>query len=643
MNTWWRNLNFKYKLYWLFGSTVALLLALLISVILIFNVQRAIRTIIASKGVWANYQKTLQINLIDYMVTGSEDSYQRYTEAKEIMLHFRKARLLLKEKEFKYEEIKYHLVMAKSHPDDLRSAILLLRYGSSAPDVKRILNIWEEAELFLFSNLEIIDTPPSNYSDIGVIELKKRIADITHLENKLLAYQEDFADTLLDFVRIVETKLMYSLLIFVVVIFSLCYVILILVISSFRNAIDYIQDVVKDVSVGRFDRRVVFPDGDLMAEFASEINKMFKALKDQVIGRLAAEVGEARLSLMADAMPLIFIIKNENYDLEFLNQRGWDFLGLESKDPASLDLADYIHTDDRNRFIEANLESKFNLKTLNEEFRMKNSKGDYTWMLFRMVPLLDKENQIYKWYGSITDIDTVKKVSEDLKKAVQARDEFLSMASHELKTPLTSLKMQLQMRMRYIDRGDSLINRLEKMVKDDEKQVNRLIRLVDDMLDISRIQKERIDLVKTEFNLKDLIIEVVDRHSSVFHSVNSDIVLETLEPIKGYWDRFKIEQILINLITNALKYGNHKDIFIGCYQETNKACFYVKDQGIGIDKKDLERIFVLFERVQSNVNISGLGLGLYIVKKMVEAHGGEIIIDSEAMKGSTFTVKLPLE
>lgn len=643
MNAWWRNLNFKYKLYWLFGSTVGLLFALLVSVIFIFNVQLAIRTIIAAKGVWADYQKTLQINLIDYMVTGSEDSYRRYTEAKEIMLHFRKARLLLKEKEFKYEEIKYHLVMAKSHPDDLRSAILLLRYGGGAPEVKKILDIWGEAESFLFSNFVIIDIPPSSYSDIGVIELKKRISDITHLEKTLLAYEEDFAETLLNFVRIVETKLMYSLLIFVVVIFSLCYVIVILVITSFRNAIEYIQDVVKDVSVGRFDRRVVFPDGDLMSEFASEINKMFKALKDQVIGRLAAEVGEARLSLMADAMPLIFIIKNENYELEFVNQRGWDFLGIETKDPALLDLADYVHTDDRNRFIEANLESKFNLKTLNEEFRMRNSKGDYIWMLLRMVPLLDKENQIYKWYGSITDIDTVKKVSEDLKKAVQSRDEFLSMASHELKTPLTSLKMQLQMRMRYMDRGESLIHRLEKMVKDDEKQVNRLIRLVDDMLDISRIQKGSIDLVKTDFNLKDLIIEVVDRHSSIFHSVNSDIVLETLEPIEGCWDRFKIEQILINLITNALKYGNHQDIFIGCYQEEERACFYVKDQGIGIDQKDLERIFVLFERVQSNVNISGLGLGLYIVKKMVEAHGGEISIDSEPMKGSTFTVKLPLK
>lgn len=643
MNAWWRNLNFKYKLYWLFGSTVGLLFALLVSVIFIFNVQQVIRTIIAANGVWAEYQKTLQINFIDYMVTGSEDSYRRYTEAKEIMLHFRKARLLLKEKEFKYEEIKYHLVMAKSHPDDLRSAILLLRYGGGAPEVKKILDIWEEAESFLFSNLVIIDIPPSSYSDIGVIELKKRISDITHLEKTLLAYEEDFAETLLNFVRIVETKLMYSLLIFVVVIFSLCYVIVILVITSFRNAIEYIQDVVKDVSVGRFDRRVVFPDGDLMSEFANEINKMFKALKDQVIGRLAAEVGEARLSLMADAMPLIFIIKNENYELEFINQRGWDFLGIETKDPALLDLSDYVHTDDRNRFIEANLESKFNLKTLNEEFRMRNSKGDYIWMLLRMVPLLDKENQIYKWYGSITDIDTLKKVSEDLKKAVQSRDEFLSMASHELKTPLTSLKMQLQMRMRYMDRGKSLIHRLEKMVKDDEKQVNRLIRLVDDMLDISRIQNGSIDLVKTDFNLKDLIIEVVDRHSFIFHSVNSEIVLETLEPIEGCWDRFKIEQILINLITNALKYGNHHDIFIGCYQEEDRACFYVKDQGIGIDKKDLERIFVLFERVQSNINISGLGLGLYIVKKMVEAHGGEISIDSEPMKGSTFTVKLPLK
>lgn len=641
MNQRWKNLNFRYKLYWLFGSIVTLLLALLFAIVFIFNIQLAIRTIIASEDTWSKYQKNLKINLVDYIATGSEDSYRRYIEAKEIMQHFRSARLLLAEKEFKYEEIKHHLVKTKSHPDDLRASILFLRYGSGTSEVKKILGIWEKAETFLFTNLKTMELSSSEISTMKIDELKTKISLITQLEKQLLSYEEDFAVTMMDFVRVIENRLMYSLIIFIVVIFSLVYGIIILVFSSFRNAIEYVQGVVQDVAAGRFDRRVVFPDGDLMAKFADEINKMFKALKDQVIGRLAAEVGEARLSLMADAMPLIFIIRNENYDLEFLNQRGWDFLGIDNKDPSSLDIVDYIHTDDRNRYIEANLESKFNMKTLNEEFRMKNSKGAYVWMLFRMIPLLDKEHQIYKWYGSITDIDTVKTVSEDLRKAVKSRDEFLSMASHELKTPLTSLKMQLQMRMRYIERGDSLTDRLNKMVRDDEKQVNRLIRLVDDMLDISRIQKGSIDLVKTDFNLKELILEVVDRHSSIFHNVNTDIILEKLESIEGHWDRFKIEQILINLITNALKYGNHKDIFIGCYEEKGQACFYVRDQGIGIDKKDLERIFRLFERVQSNVNISGLGLGLYIVKKMIEAHGGEIFVNSESMKGSTFIVKLP--
>ncbi len=258
----------------------------------------------------------------------------------------------------------------------------------------------------------------------------------------------------------------------------------------------------------------------------------------------------------------------------------------------------------------------------------------------------DKEENIVRGLAAqaATAIDNARLFQKSLE-AIQSRDTFLSIASHELKTPLTSLKLQTQMRKRAVERGDFRRfdpEKLPNLLADDEKQINRLTRLVDDMLDIARIQTGKLSLEFEKFDLRSLVQESIERFSALLQSSGSTVELEG-SPAYGYWDRYRIEQIVTNLLTNAIKYGAGSKIEIQIRVKENFALLSVRDYGIGIAKEDHGRIFGQFERAVSHSGISGFGLGLYIVKQLAEAHQGEISLESELGQGSTFTLKLPCE
>lgn len=234
---------------------------------------------------------------------------------------------------------------------------------------------------------------------------------------------------------------------------------------------------------------------------------------------------------------------------------------------------------------------------------------------------------------------------ESAKKAIRARDEFMTIASHELKTPLTSLKLQTQLRGRELKKGDLRRfspENLPDLNANDDKQINRLIRLVDDMLDIARIRTGNLSLTYEEFNLCDIVNETLARVTPQIEEVGIAVTCNTACEVKGTWDRFRMEQVVINMLTNAMKYGNHRPIEISVSCDHGNASISVSDQGLGIAKEDQERIFDQFERAVDTNSISGLGVGLFISKKIVEAHDGKIEVKSELGKGTTFTVTVPI-
>ncbi len=232
-----------------------------------------------------------------------------------------------------------------------------------------------------------------------------------------------------------------------------------------------------------------------------------------------------------------------------------------------------------------------------------------------------------------------------LERAVQARDEFLSVASHELNTPLTSLKLQVQSLTRALVRGDftSLTqDKVTGVIERTDRQLRRLSRLVSDLLDVSRIHSNKMTLELEHVELRELVEDVVDRLSGEFTHMGVRLEVAPGPQVLRSCDRSRLEQVLINLLTNALKYGAGKPVHVEVVAEGDRVHLRVKDQGVGLREEDRARIFERFERAISASEASGLGLGLYIAREIVQAHGGDISVESRLGAGSTFTVSLPL-
>lgn len=232
----------------------------------------------------------------------------------------------------------------------------------------------------------------------------------------------------------------------------------------------------------------------------------------------------------------------------------------------------------------------------------------------------------------------------DLEDSVRARDDFLSIASHELRTPLTPLRFQAHALRRALRRPDGIdAAQIDQKISALEAQIDRLERLIEQLLDVSRITIGRLELQREPVDLSALVRDVVQRAAPDAASPHPRISVDAPSPAVGQWDRFRIEQVVGNLVSNADKYGADRPVEVGVAAGADSAVLTVRDYGIGIAPADKARIFDRFERLVSVRQYAGFGLGLWIVRQVVEAHGGTIAVDSELGQGATFTVVLPLE
>ena len=229
----------------------------------------------------------------------------------------------------------------------------------------------------------------------------------------------------------------------------------------------------------------------------------------------------------------------------------------------------------------------------------------------------------------------------DAENAVRLRDEFLAIASHELRTPLTPLRLQLQVMLRQLRKGESGPGELEAAAESALRQTERLGMLVNDLLEVSRISMGRLTLNVETMDLADAAREVLERHESEARSAGCQVSLRA-ESVVGRWDRLRVDEVLTNLIVNAIKYGAGKPVDVAVARVDGMARLVVHDQGIGISSEDQRRIFDRFERAVPVRSYGGIGLGLYIAKQIVAAHGGSIGLRSAPGEGSTFTVELPV-
>lgn len=274
----------------------------------------------------------------------------------------------------------------------------------------------------------------------------------------------------------------------------------------------------------------------------------------------------------------------------------------------------------------------------------------------KKIPICDENGEPEYLLGISEDI-TEKKQAErtraellqeqiekkEAQKGIAIRDDFISVASHELRTPLTTLKIQLQLLPRLLktlsfEGKDRFIESLDHSMM----QLDQFTRWVDELLDVSRIHSGHLVLNKKPVDLSAVVAQVLTLFQKNLQRAGCTLV-QQLEPARGSWDPVRIEQIFINLLTNALKYGAGKPIEVSVRTHSDHAELSVLDHGIGIDPRDHQRIFERFERATPVTQYGGLGLGLYITKQLAEAHGGSIRVESETGRGARFVVVLPID
>lgn len=295
-----------------------------------------------------------------------------------------------------------------------------------------------------------------------------------------------------------------------------------------------------------------------------------------------------------------------------------------------------------------------------EEIYCKKKNGEVFPIELTVTPIGDETG--FTFYAFIRDITSLKTIKEKqlfllgqehlareaAEQSLNMRDDFLSIAAHELKTPLTPLTLQLQVIEKILlntkkqDLTQTRIDDILIMIQNSKLELNRFTKLIDVLLDVTRISAGRLVLNIKEVDLVALINNLLIRFEEIIKQTGSKIETNLPSKLIGEWDKVRIESVIENLLTNALKYGNGKPIIISLHQDEQAVFLTVEDHGIGISPSDQPKIFKRFERASSVTKYSGLGLGLYITHKIIEAHHGNISFESRINIGTKFSVRLPL-
>lgn len=351
--------------------------------------------------------------------------------------------------------------------------------------------------------------------------------------------------------------------------------------------------------------------------------------------KLKIEESENRFRLLADSMPQFVWSGNEHGVLDYFNQAVYDYSGLNEEQIKHGGWLSIVHDDEKELNI---TEWEHSIKTGIDfllEHRFRRSDGEYRWQLSRAVPLRDPEGNIQRWIGTSTDI-------HELKAQEQLKDYFISMASHELKTPITSIKGYVQILLNIHEKSDDIF--LTKSLSTIDRQIDKLTNLITDLLDLSKIKIGSLSLNKECFSIMELIREVSEQISQI----NPEAKITIPNPIDQiiFADKDRIGQVLINFLTNAIKYSSAaNDIIIYVKIDEENLIISVVDHGIGISKVNQDKIFERFFRVEGkNQNtFPGFGIGLFISSDIIRKHNGKIGVNSEPGKGSEFYFSIPIK
>jgi PAS domain S-box-containing protein len=301
-----------------------------------------------------------------------------------------------------------------------------------------------------------------------------------------------------------------------------------------------------------------------------------------------------------------------------------------------------LHPEDRDSVVNALSLHLEHGTPYDVSFRLCHAEGGYRSCVSRGRAQRDASGRPVRMAGIIDDVTERLRLLRETQEAVRTRDEFLSVAAHELRTPLTALRLRLQgvNSALAVDRPWSP-ERLTQSLMAADRQVERLASLVDTLLDVSQLQSQAPRLELEEVDLASVVREAVAHSEPEATRVGCRLVLSALPSTPGQWDRVRMAQVVRHLLANAMKFGPGKPVEVALESESDTAVLQVRDHGIGIAPERVEGLFQRFERAVSAKHYGGLGLGLYRVRRIVEAHGGAVTVNSVPGQGATFRVLLP--
>ena len=392
---------------------------------------------------------------------------------------------------------------------------------------------------------------------------------------------------------------------------------------------------------GRFyeaEFRVLREDGThwFFARGSLDVNqqgKLFGGVVIDITQRKEAELAllenEKGFRFIADAIPHKLWTSNPDGSVNYYNQGWYDYTGIHNFDDLSIVIWDFLHPDERS-ILEVEWPKAIKLgEDKSFEHRLRRHDGEYRWHLSRFSAHRNDQGEILLWVGTSTDIEEQKRIE-------QRKDEFLSIASHELKTPLTSIKAFNQIMARSTTEGN-----ITKFINKSAEHIFRLERLIADLLDVTKINAGKLG-----YNFEEVPIQEVLLHAKENFQYNNthEITIQNSAAVTVNGDRFRLEQVLDNLIANAIKYSPEADrVLINSTLDSGSLIISVQDFGIGIEKEKIDKLFDRYYRVDNSaMRFEGLGLGLYISSEVIKRHQGSIWIESEPGKGSTFFIKLPI-
>jgi PAS domain S-box-containing protein len=299
---------------------------------------------------------------------------------------------------------------------------------------------------------------------------------------------------------------------------------------------------------------------------------------------------------------------------------------------------DHIHPDDRQAAMQSyTVASERGDEIWTYEYRFRRADGTYVATFDRCVFERDQSGELVRVTGAITDVSERRRLLDELRDAVRVRDDFLSIAGHELRTPLAALAANL-LGLRQLPLDEA--RRLHKIAAA-ERQTRRLSALVDELLDVSRIVHGKLQLHRDDVDLAVVVREATARLEEEFQRGGTRLVVDAALPAPGRWDRLRLDLIVTNLLTNALRYGEKRPVRARVEADGTRARVIVVDEGMGIRPEDQERIFERYVRAVPSRQFGGLGVGLWLARQIAEAHGGSLRVVSVPGAGSTFTLELP--